>query len=186
MIAIGGNCTAGSVRLVDGNATNEGRVEICLDGQWGTICTRFSSEDVADAVCGTLGYASTGMYNNYMYYINYSFINFYFYFFNNNNNYCFFKIIDILTRKCYYYVLRYCRILYCNYVIIIMCISISGATAYINSNGEYGMADGPIWLSSVECYNSDDTMLFDCGFSGDTSDCSHSNDLAVSCIVKGD
>ena len=33
-----GTCTEGAVRLVDGVLEQEGRVELCLDGVWGSIC----------------------------------------------------------------------------------------------------------------------------------------------------
>ena len=32
-----GECEEGSMRLVDGEIDNEGRVEVCLRGVWGTI-----------------------------------------------------------------------------------------------------------------------------------------------------
>jgi hypothetical protein len=42
------NCNAGDIRLVDGNSTLEGRVEVCTQGLWGAISV---SEDVT--VAGT-------------------------------------------------------------------------------------------------------------------------------------
>ena len=31
-------CNDGDIRLVDGRTPNEGRVEICANGGWGTVC----------------------------------------------------------------------------------------------------------------------------------------------------
>ena len=53
----------GSVRLVDGSSSHEGRVEICNGGVWGTICS--SSWDYREAivVCRQLGFISVGRHN---------------------------------------------------------------------------------------------------------------------------
>ena len=50
------NCTDGSVQLVDGHSSNEGRVELCSNGVWTTI--RADNWDYNDArvVCRQLGY----------------------------------------------------------------------------------------------------------------------------------
>ena len=54
-------CEEGRVRLVNGSLPNEGRVEICSNSAWGTICNDddwgFSE---AKVVCRELGYRTAG------------------------------------------------------------------------------------------------------------------------------
>ena len=53
-------CTNGAVRLVGGFSSYEGRVEICYNNQWGTVCDNgFTSID-AKVVCGQLGHPVIG------------------------------------------------------------------------------------------------------------------------------
>ncbi len=53
------NCTDGSLRLVGGASYREGRVEVCVDNCWGTVCGEGWTERDAGNVCSKLGYPST-------------------------------------------------------------------------------------------------------------------------------
>ena len=59
-LAFAAPCTNGQLRLVGGNFGNEGRVEICLNNEWGTICDDNWDDNDANVVCGVLGFANTG------------------------------------------------------------------------------------------------------------------------------
>ena len=55
----GFTCCDGSVRL-SGTVSNEGRVELCVSGQWKTVCDNNWSMNEARVVCRQLGYSDQG------------------------------------------------------------------------------------------------------------------------------
>ena len=55
-------CSPGTVRLVKGSqraGLREGRVEVCIDNQWGTVCDDSWDANGATVVCKQLGYDGT-------------------------------------------------------------------------------------------------------------------------------
>ena len=53
-------CVESGVRLVNGTNEHEGRVEICSNHRWGTVCDNGWDENEAEVVCKQLGFSSIG------------------------------------------------------------------------------------------------------------------------------
>ena len=53
-------CINGDLRLQDGITSREGRVEICINNTYGTICDDYWDALDATVVCTKLGYDSSG------------------------------------------------------------------------------------------------------------------------------
>ena len=56
-------CRDAEVRLYGGKNEREGRVEICYNGVWGTVCDYGWDEMDANVVCTQLGYGHPGWDN---------------------------------------------------------------------------------------------------------------------------
>ena len=55
-------CANGDLRLAGGNVINEGRIEICINNVWGTICDDYWSDTDANVACRMLGYSGQSKY----------------------------------------------------------------------------------------------------------------------------
>ena len=58
--ALGTNCTRGQIQLSGGSNNRSGRVELCVDGNWGTVCDDGWSYNDARVVCRQLGFSTLG------------------------------------------------------------------------------------------------------------------------------
>ena len=53
-------CNSGNLRLVGGERESEGRVEICMEGFWGTVCDSGWDPKEALVVCRQIGFVARG------------------------------------------------------------------------------------------------------------------------------
>ena len=55
------------MRLVNGGSSLEGRLEVCLNGVWGTICDTSWDDTDAGVACSQMGYSGRGsIYQGYI------------------------------------------------------------------------------------------------------------------------
>ena len=55
-------CEDGEVRLVGGETEREGRVEMCYNGVWGTVCADGWDEIATNITCTQCGYTNSSEY----------------------------------------------------------------------------------------------------------------------------
>ena len=57
-----GPCIDGGIRIIPSNARSaiKGRVEVCFNGIWGTICSLYWDDQDASVACKQLGYSAEG------------------------------------------------------------------------------------------------------------------------------
>ena len=63
-------CATGSVQLVGGSSAREGRLEVCLKDQWGTVCDDSLDKNTAAVICQQLGFLDYGRDDSYKFSIN--------------------------------------------------------------------------------------------------------------------
>lgn len=59
---IASNCTTGDARIVGSRSADEGRLEVCLNGAWGTVCgDQFDTTDASVACQSLNGFDGNGI-----------------------------------------------------------------------------------------------------------------------------
>ena len=55
----------GQLRLRNGTYASQGLLEVYLNGKWGTVCSQFYDDHLANITCRQLGYTNVVTYKRY-------------------------------------------------------------------------------------------------------------------------
>ena len=64
-----GSCDEGDIRLVGGANVTIGRIEVCINNAWGTVCNNRFGTNEALVICRQLGYSDTSKYSQFFFLI---------------------------------------------------------------------------------------------------------------------
>ena len=145
---------------MDGTTRNEGRVEICWNNTWGTVCDDRWSRADAIVACRQLGFSTNGnvMMGSILHDVRYNVRN------SESKQILAVHIIHILE------------------LLVCMCVHFAGATVFVGA--AFGQGTGPILLDNVRC-NRREQRLIDCPHNGiGIHNCLHSDDAGLRCQGK--
>ena len=74
VLVIEAECNDTDIRMVDGQTPDDGRVEVCINGAWGSICDDYWDTRDATVACRQLGYDGRKVPNYPSCSVNYSYV----------------------------------------------------------------------------------------------------------------